>query len=78
MQEVASRNVTKASPMRLCVFMIGSAPVGPAAGQSASKAPPQVQHELASMMKDCRDVGGKLAKSPGALAVAKMAKMGSE
>ena len=43
----------------------------PAAGQARSpKLPPQVQRELMSMVKDCRDAGGKPGKSPGALVVA--------
>jgi hypothetical protein len=50
--------------------LIAATAAGQVVGQSAAKAPPQVQRELASMMKDCRDAGGKPGKSPGAYVVA--------
>lgn len=52
------------------VLATAIAAAGPAASQNATKAPPQVQRELASMVKECRTAGGKPGKSPGAFMVA--------
>ena len=41
-----------------------------ALAQAAKKLPRIVQQELAEMMKSCKEVGGKPAKSPGLLTVA--------
>jgi len=42
----------------------------PAAGQAGTaKLPPQVQRELMSMVKACRDAGGKPGKSPSLLVI---------
>jgi hypothetical protein len=44
---------------------------GSVAGQAgAPKLPPQVQHELMSLVKTCRDAGGKPGKSPALLVIA--------